>query len=74
MQAFLLKSGAILYPRRAEGEPGSGVVGDGFDVAEKGSADHEVWDRFVVPASDEFEALAADILRSKAAGDQPEAD
>lgn len=64
-QAYLLKSGEILYPRRAEGP--DGAVGDGLDLAAAGSEEHKTWALFSTTADAEVEVYAEEIRAARAA-------
>jgi hypothetical protein len=63
MNAYLLKSGAILYPRRAEGK--DDTSGDGFDVALPGTEAHGDWQPFTEPATPAIEERARKILDAR---------
>lgn len=64
MKAYILPSGEVLYPKRLDLP---GVVGDGWDFAERNTQEYEQWEPFSTKAPPEVVALA---MRLKRAGQQ----
>lgn len=56
MTAFLLASGQLLHPCRAEGA--GGLIGDGWGLAQPGSDAFKQWKPWTKPATAEHEELA----------------
>ena len=52
MNAYLLKSGRVLIPKRAEGP---GLIGDGYIEVAADSPEAKAWAKWTVPAPKEMD-------------------